>query len=51
MFRLESNDGAVILSSGKKCLRIAYVTQGIARITSEAISIHFPPGVRVDEHA
>jgi alpha-D-xyloside xylohydrolase len=33
MFVLESNDGSVILTSGVRCLRIAFITESIARIT------------------
>ncbi|MDW7980632.1 MAG: glycoside hydrolase family 31 protein [Verrucomicrobiales bacterium] len=33
MFRLESNDGAVVLADGTKRLRIGFVTHAIARIT------------------
>ena len=32
-YTLESNDGAVVLASGKKRLRVAFVTAAIARIT------------------
>jgi alpha-D-xyloside xylohydrolase len=33
MYKLESNDGAVVLSDGSKRLRIVFITEAIARVT------------------